>query len=106
MLFDAPVSLFVTLDHRLDAGSYMDLGMFVQNIFLMAHAHGLHSCPQVSFSQFHKAIRAHLPLAKSDILVCAVALGYEDSDAPENQIRTPRVPVKNLRNSTVSNLDA
>lgn len=34
--FGAPVGLIITIDRRLEAGSWVDLGMFVQNVLLAA----------------------------------------------------------------------
>lgn len=42
--FDAPVGLLVTLDRRLNTGSFMDLGMFIQNILVAARAGTAHLC--------------------------------------------------------------
>jgi nitroreductase len=92
--FDAPVGLLISLDRRLNTGSYMDLGMFIQNILLAARGQGLHTCAQAAFAWYHQVIRAHLPLADNDILVCGIALGHEDRDAPENSLETPREPVE------------
>lgn len=91
--FDAPVGLLISLDRRLNTGSYIDLGMFIQNILLAARGQGLHSCAQAAFANFHQVVRRHLPLPDEDILVCGIALGYEDGDAPENGLETPRAPV-------------
>jgi nitroreductase len=44
------VGLIVTIDRRLEAGSWLDLGMFVQNVMLAAAARGLQSRPQETFS--------------------------------------------------------
>lgn len=92
--FDAPVGLLISLDRRLNTGSYMDLGMFIQNILLAARGQGLHTCAQAAFAWYHQVIREHLPLADNDILVCGIALGHEDRDAPENSLETPREPVE------------
>jgi nitroreductase len=91
--FDAPVGLLISLDRRLNTGSYIDLGMFIQNILLAARGQDLHSCAQAAFANYHRVIRHHIPLAEQDILVCGIALGYEDSDAPENAMETPRAPI-------------
>ncbi len=48
--FGAPVGLIVTIDRRLQVGSWLDLGMFVQNVMLAAAGRGLQSCPQETFS--------------------------------------------------------
>ncbi|QCY11662.1 nitroreductase [Pseudomonas sp. MPC6] len=94
--FDAPVGLLISLDRRLNTGSYMDLGMFIQNILLAARGQGLHTCAQAAFAWYHQVIRAHLPLADNDILVCGIALGHEDRDAPENSLETSREPVESF----------
>jgi nitroreductase len=49
--FGAPVGLIVTIDRRLEVGSWLDLGMFLQNVLLAAAARGLQSCPQETFSK-------------------------------------------------------
>ncbi|ODU56140.1 MAG: nitroreductase [Comamonadaceae bacterium SCN 68-20] len=88
--FDAPVGLLVTLDRRLNTGSFMDVGMFLQNILVAARAQGLHTCAQAAFAWFHGVARRHLPMADSEILLCGVALGHEDTSAPENAFITER----------------
>ncbi|UTW11449.1 nitroreductase [Marinobacterium rhizophilum] len=94
--FDAPVGLLISLDRRLSTGSYIDLGMFIQNILLAARGQGLHTCAQAAFAGYHRVIRDHLPLAEQDILVCGIALGYEDPEAPENGLITGRAPVSDF----------
>ncbi|WP_418319905.1 nitroreductase [Piscinibacter sakaiensis] len=88
--FDAPVGLIVTLDRRLNTGSFMDVGMFIQNILVAARAQGLHTCAQAAFAWFHKIAREHLPMAASEMLLCGIALGHEDPEAPENAFITER----------------
>ncbi|MGY4430546.1 hypothetical protein ACVWWO_003023 [Bradyrhizobium sp. F1.13.1] len=59
--FGAPVGLIVTIDRRLQVGSWLDLGMFVQNVMIAAGARGLQSCPQETFSKYHIVLREFLP---------------------------------------------
>jgi nitroreductase len=49
--FGAPVGLIVTIDRRLEVGSWLNLGMFLQNVLLAAAARRLQSCPQETFSK-------------------------------------------------------
>lgn len=93
LFFGAPVGLIFTIERRLNTGSWMDLGMFMQNIMLSARGQGLHTCPQAAFANYHKIIRRHLPVPDEEIVVCGMALGYRDPDAPENIWRTDRDPV-------------
>ncbi len=92
--FDAPVGLLVTLDRRMNTGSFMDAGMFIQNILVAARAQGLHTCAQAAFAWFHKIARGHLPMADNEILLCGIALGYEDTNAPENAFITERAELQ------------
>jgi nitroreductase len=60
--FGAPVGLIVTIDRRLEVGSWLDLGMFVQNVMLVAAGRGLQSCPQETFAKYHKILRPLLSI--------------------------------------------
>jgi nitroreductase len=93
LFFDAPVGLIFTIERRLNTGSWMDLGMFMQNVMLSARGQGLHTCPQAAFANYHKIIRRHLPVPDEEIVVCGMALGYRDPEAAENIWRTDRDPV-------------
>ena len=88
--FDAPVGMIFTIDRILEKGAWVDMGCFIQNIMTMARAYGLHTCPQAAFVAFHKEIKAELKLDNSHLVICGMALGYEDDTAPENKLRTER----------------
>jgi len=91
--FDAPVGMIFTIDRRLEIGSWLDHGMFLQSIMIAARARGLDTCPQAAFAPYHKQIRQVLGIAEEEIVVCGMALGYEDASKPENQLRTERASV-------------
>lgn len=92
--FDAPVGLIFTIDRRLNKGSWVDHGMFLQSIMLAARARGLHTCPQAAFAPYHKLIRPILGIPDEEIVVCGMALGYEDTSKPENSLRSERAPLE------------
>lgn len=92
--FDAPVGMLVCIDRRLQVGSWLDLGMFLENILIAARGHGLSTCPQAAFAPYHRQLRPILGMADEDVLVCGVALGYEDETKPENSLRTERAPLE------------
>jgi nitroreductase len=91
--FDAPVGLIFTIDRILRQGSWLDYGMFLQNVMTAARGRGLDTCPQAAFIGFHKIIAEHLALPASEMVVCGMSLGYADESAPENQLVTEREPV-------------
>ena len=91
--FDAPVGLIFTIDRILRQGSWLDYGMFLQNVMTAARGRGLDTCPQAAFIGFHKIIAEHLALPPSEMVVCGMSLGYADESAPENKLVTEREPV-------------
>lgn len=94
VFFDAPVGMIFTIDRRLNKGSWIDYGMFLQNIMIAARARGLHTCPQAAFAPYHRQIRPILDIKDEEIVVCGMALGYEDTTKPENTFRTEREPLE------------
>jgi len=90
--FDAPVGLIFTIDRIMAQGSWLDYGMFLQNIMVAARARGLDTCPQAAFTQYHRIIHAELGLADSEMVVCGMALGWADPERIENTLVTEREP--------------
>jgi nitroreductase len=91
--FDAPVGLIFTIDRVMRQGSWLDYGMFLQNIMVAARGRGLDTCPQVAFMQFHRIVTAHVGAPADEQVVCGMSLGWADPDAIENTLVTEREPV-------------
>ena len=91
--FDAPVGLIFTIDRLLRQGSWLDYGMFLENIMVAARGRGLDTCPQAAFIGFHKIIAEHLALPPGEMVVCGMSLGHADESAVENRLVTQREPV-------------
>lgn len=91
--FDAPVGLIFTIDRVMEQGSWLDYGMFLQNLMIAARARGLDTCPQAAFTQFHKVISQVLELPEGEQVVCGMALGYADQEKIENTLITEREPL-------------
>lgn len=92
--FGAPAGLMFFIDGRLATGSWLDYGMFLQNIMLAARAHGLATCPQASLAEYPDLVRAVLRIPDHQLVVAGMALGYPDSEHPVNRYRTAREPVE------------
>ena len=93
MFFDAPVGLIFTLDADLELGSWLDYGMFLENVMLAARGKGLDTCPQAAISNAHEILRTELSIPASESIVCGMSLGYAHPDAIENGLVTVREPV-------------
>ncbi len=94
--FDAPVALFFFMDAGLQTGSFMDYGMFLQSLMLAAVDKGLATCPQAALAEYPQIVKEELGYPESSILLCGMAIGYEDLDAEINQYRVPRVEVSSF----------
>lgn len=88
--FDAPVGLLFTLDEDLEIGSFLDLGIFVGTLMIAARGEGLHTCPQAAFADYHRVIREQMAIPANEIVICGMALGHADEDAPINRLVTER----------------
>jgi nitroreductase len=91
--FDAPVGLIFTIDRVMEQGSWLDYGMFLQNIMVAARGRGLDTCPQAAFTQYHRIIAEQLGLPANERVVCGMALGWADPGKIENSLVTEREPL-------------
>jgi nitroreductase len=91
--FGASVGLIFTIDRQMQQGQWADLGMFLQNIMLLAREHGLHTCPQEAWAMFHPQIREYLNVPENEMIFCGMAVGYADETAPVNTLESERAPL-------------
>lgn len=86
--------LLFFIDDSLETGSYLDYGMFLQNIMLLAEEAGLATCPQGALGEFPTLIKETLKIDNNKKLIGGMALGYEDKNHPVNQYRTTRIELE------------
>jgi nitroreductase len=92
--FDAPVGLFFCLDRRLGPPQWSDLGMFMQNVMLLAIEQGLATCPQEYWARYPQTVAKFVGMPDDHMLFSGMALGYTDDAAPINNWRTRRDPLE------------
>ncbi len=92
--FGAPVGLMIFINQSMQTGSWLDLGMFIQNILLAAEGLGLGSCAQAALAEHPDLVRETLEISEPWAVVCGIALGYEDKNHPVNHYRTDREDVE------------
>ncbi len=88
--FGAPVGLMFSLHESMRNGGWLDLGLFMGNVMTLAREHGLHTCPQAAWQEFDHVVHRHLALSDDQRFVVGMALGYEDTSAVINSLRTDR----------------
>jgi nitroreductase len=62
-------------------------------VLTAAAALGIETCPMASVAAYPEPLRAHLPIADSDVILFGIVFGYA-ADAPANACRTTREPVE------------
>jgi nitroreductase len=90
--FGAPVGLFFRMDRELLYGSWLDVGMFMQNVMILARGKGLETCPQQAWCEFGPIVHKVLNIPDDEIIVSGMSMGYA-AKAPENRLVSERVPL-------------
>jgi len=90
--FGAPAGYFVTVDRRMGPPQWADLGMYIQNLMLLAVEAGLATCPQECWAVYPATVEGFLGTPAERMLFCGVAIGYEDTEEAANRTDAPRAP--------------
>lgn len=92
--FGAPVGLIITIDRQMQQGQWADVGMFLQNVMLLAREHGLHTCPQEAWAVWHRIIRDFLSVPENEMVFCGMGIGHADESHPVNALVSDRAPLE------------
>ncbi len=91
--FGAPVGLLFTVSRNMEEGAVLDVGMFMQNIMLIARSRGLDTCPQAAFAAFSSVVKGAAGIPEGERLLCGMAIGYADRCHPTANLKTSRAPL-------------
>jgi nitroreductase len=91
--FGAPVGVFFCLDRKLGPPQWADLGMYMQNVMLLALERGLDTCPQEYWARYPQTVARFVGLPEDHMLFSGMALGYRDDAHPINTLRASRDPM-------------
>lgn len=92
--FGAPAGLVFTIDRKLEKGSWLDYGMFLQTLMLAARARGLHTCPEASIASYPDVVRRELGISRDWVVICGMALGYADERDVVNTFQPERIALE------------
>ena len=88
--FGAPAAYFCSVDRGMGPPQWSDLGMYLQTLMLLAVEAGLATCPQECWALYPETVGRAIGLPAERMLFCGVAIGFEDSAAPANALRSER----------------
>ena len=94
--FDAPVGMILSVEKRMGNGQWIDCGIFLDQLMLLAREKGLHTCPQAAFSRYQHVVRRELAIPEDQTVICGLALGYADPDVVPNSLITDRAPIQDF----------
>jgi nitroreductase len=94
--FGAPTVVYFCMDRTLTPWSVFDIGMLAQSIMLAAQQYGVDSAPAFLFISYPDIIRAELEIPEDLSIIIGVALGYRDTQHPQNQYRSPRRSIQEV----------
>src|SRR5260221_5279076 len=94
--FGAPAGMVFTIDRRLELGSWLHYGIFLQSIMVAARGFGLHTCPEASIAEFPAIIRAQLSVPDEETVICGMAIRYAHDAAIINRFQPERDAVESF----------
>lgn len=94
--FNAPVLMFFSVERYMGPPQWSDTGMFMQSLMLLAREYGLHTSAQEAWAVWYKSVTEFIGLPESRMLFCGMGLGYMDTAAPVNTLRTERAPFEEI----------
>ncbi len=84
-LFDAPALILFLIDKKLPLEyAMLDVGIFLQTFFLLAHDKGLGTCAFAGTVHAPDIVRKQFAIPDTKLLVIGAALGWPDKNAPIN----------------------
>ena len=92
--FGAPVVAVICSPRYLGVYGALDCGLYVQSLLLAATSCGLATIAQAAIAGYSEAVHRHLGISEDLMVICGVAMGFEDPEHPANGFRTSREPVE------------
>lgn len=94
--YGAPVAVIVLMDKIFPKLRYLDVGLSVSYFLLAAEEKGLSTCPIGLITDYGEEIKEVLNIPEGKEVLLAIALGYADDTAPENNFKLDREPLKEI----------
>ena len=96
MFFNAPIGIIITGDKRLERPQYLDIGIYLQSVMLLAREAGLHTIAQGAWRNWPDTLQQVLDLVPTDEVIVGLSMGYGDANAPINTLYSDRVELTEM----------
>jgi nitroreductase len=94
--FEAPVGIIITGDKRLETPQYMDIGILLQSIMLLAREEGLHTAPQGWWRNWTSVCHDFLDIPDEQEVLVGLSLGYANPENPVNDLMADRAKLEEV----------
>lgn len=94
--FGAPVGIIVTGNMKLEVPQYLDVGIYLQTLMLLAREAGLHTAPQGWWRSWPDTARKHLDFPDDEHVLVGMSMGYGNADAAVNDLYADRADLDEL----------
>lgn len=94
--FQAPVGIIITGHKKLDMPQFMDIGIYLQTLMLLAREHGLHTAPQGWWRNFTSVPAKFLDIPEDEHVLVGMGMGYGNPDHNVNNLYADRAELDEL----------
>ena len=94
--FEAPIGLIITGDKRLEQPQYMDIGIFLQSLMLLAREEGLHTAPQGWWRNWSSVSNDLLDIPEEEEVLVGMAIGYGNPEHKVNDLYADRAELSEV----------
>ncbi len=97
-LYEAPCVVFVTIEKNFFENKWgvLNAGLIIQSICLAAMEYNVATCITEQGSSYHEVMKRHLKLDDDEVMLIAVLMGYEETEAAENALVSKRASMEEL----------
>jgi len=94
--FDAPVGIIITGNKDLGMPQYLDVGIYLQSLMLLAREAGLHTAPQGWWRSLTAVCHEMLDIPDNEEVLVGMSLGYGDPAANVNNLYADRASLEDV----------
>ncbi|HVN24416.1 MAG TPA: nitroreductase [Syntrophorhabdales bacterium] len=88
--YGAPVAIIICIDKAFSQSNYVDIGIVLGYLLLIAHSAGLSTCPIGLITAYSDEIKDELGIPETKSVIIGVAMGFPEDDDPINRFKSSR----------------